>query len=169
MGDDIVLSSKNIVSLPDSGIIVRRSGKYHYVYKVLETFRNEKGQPTNARRLIGRLDSEGKRLVPNDSYYELYNPDKATEYVPAFESVVSIGASFLVEHILTRLGVIQILEKTLGEQRARAVITAATYMTCEGNVFEHVSNWCERSILKGPSLSPQNEVAPLVKTKKSRK
>ena len=150
-----MLSSKNTVPLPESGIIVRRSGKYHYVYKVLETFRNDKGQPTNLRKLIGRLDPEGKRLFPNDSYYELYNSAKETEYVPAFESVVSIGAPFLVMHVLTRLGATKILEEVLGDQLARAVITAAAYMACEGNVFEHVSDWCERSILKGPSLSSQ--------------
>jgi hypothetical protein len=150
-----MLSSKNTVLLPQSGIIIRRSGKYHYVYKVLETFRNDKGQPTNSRRLIGRLDSEGKRLVPNDSYYELYGPVTATEFVPAFESVISLGASFLVAHILSRLGAVRILEEALGGQRARAVLTAATYMACESNVFEHVSDWCERSMIGDPPLSPQ--------------
>ena len=40
------------------------------VYHVLETFRNEKGQPTNRRRLIGKLDEESGMLVPNDAYYE---------------------------------------------------------------------------------------------------
>jgi transposase len=120
----------------------------------METFRNDKGQPSNTRRLIGRLDSEGKKLVPNDSYYELYEPDTATEFEPAFESVISIGASFLVTHILSRLGTIRILEEALSE-RTRAVITAAAYMICEGNVFEHVSDWCERSMIGDPSLSPQ--------------
>jgi len=150
-----MLSTKNTVPLPESKIIVRRSGKYHYVYKVLETFRNDKGQPTNTRKLIGRLDSEGKRLVPNDSYYELYGFDTSTEFVPEFENVISIGAPFVVAHILLRLGATLILEKVLSIQRTRAVVTAATYMVCEGNVFEHVSDWCERTMIGAPSLSPQ--------------
>ena len=149
-----LLSSKNTTPLPESGIIVRRSGKYQYVYKVLETFRNDKGQPTNTRRLIGRLDSEGNRLVPNDSYYELYGPYTVTEFAPELESVTSIGTPFLVAHILSRLGVVRILEEALGK-RTRAIITAAAYMVCEGNVFEYVSDWCERSIIGGSSLSPQ--------------
>jgi len=154
-----MLSSKITVPLPESGIIVRRGGKYQYVYKVLETFRNEKGQPTNTRRLIGRLDFEGKRLVPNDNYYELYGPDTATEFTPEFESVVSIGAPFLVTHILSRLGATGILEKVFGDRRARTVITAATYMACKGNVFEYVSDWCERSMIGDPVLSPQKASA----------
>jgi len=54
-----------------------------------------------------------------------------------------------VEHILSRLGAVRILEDTLGDRRARAVITAATNMSCAGNVFEHVSEWYERSMIGG--------------------
>ncbi|MCL1893446.1 MAG: hypothetical protein FWG02_04305, partial [Holophagaceae bacterium] len=120
-----MLSSKITVPLPESGIIIRRSGKYKYVYKVLETYRNAKGQPTNLRRLIGRLDVGGKRLVPNDSYYEFYGTDADTEAIvepmPVIENIVSIGAPFLVAHILSRLGVTQILEGAIGGGRAGAV------------------------------------------------
>jgi len=150
-----MLSSKNTVPLPESGIIVRRSAKYHYVYRVLETFRNDKGQPTNTRRLIGRLDAKSNMLVPNDSYYELYGTDTVTECAQVFESVISVGAPFLVAHILLRLGVTRILEEALGARRARFAITAAAYMACESNVFEHVSDWCERSMFGAPALSPQ--------------
>lgn len=150
-----MLSSKNTVPLPESGIIVRRSEKYRYVYKILKTYRNEKGQPTNSRRLIGRLDADGKRLVPNDSYYELYGPVTATEFAADFQSVISVGASLLVVHILSRLGATRFLEGALGDRRACAVVTAAAYMACEGNVFEHVSDWCERSLIGNSPLSPQ--------------
>jgi transposase len=150
-----MLSSKNTVPLPESGIIIRRNGKYKYVYKVLKTFRNDKGQPTNTRKLIGRLDLEGKRLVPNDNYYALYDSSTATEFVSVVESVVSIGAPFLIAHILSRLGATRILEDVLGCSRARSVITAAGYMSCVGNVFEHVSGWCERSMISGSTLTPQ--------------
>ena len=154
-----MLSSKITVPLPESGIIVRRSGKYKYVYKVLEAFRNAKGQPTNLRRLIGRLDAGGKRLVPNDGYYEFYGTNVDTEAIveptPVIENVVSVGAPFLVAHILSRLGVTQILERAFGGGRAGAVMTAAAYMVCEGNVFEHVSAWCERSMIEGSPLTPQ--------------
>ena len=66
------LSSKIKVRLPDKGLIIRRSGKYHYVYKVLQTYRTEKGQPTNKRRAIGKLDEESGLLIPNDTYWEFY-------------------------------------------------------------------------------------------------
>jgi hypothetical protein len=62
---------RQTVPLPESGIIVRRGGKYQYVYKVLCTYRNEKGQPSNDRKLIGRLDAGG-RLIPNDSYFDYF-------------------------------------------------------------------------------------------------
>jgi len=150
-----MLCSKNTVAIPESGIIIRRTGKYQYVYKVTKAFRNEKGQPTNLRRLIGRLDSEGKKLVPNDSYYELYGAAVIPEFMPIPESVISIGPHFLVSHILSSLGVVRILEEVFGIKRARAIVAAATYMVCKGNIFEHVSDWCERSIIGEASLSSQ--------------
>ena len=101
-----MLSSKNTVPLPESGTIIRRTGKYSYVYKVLDTFRNAKGQPTNTRRLIGRLTPDGGRLVPNDGYFELY-PDVGMECPPTSDGVVSVvsaGPHFLSGHVLARLG-----------------------------------------------------------------
>jgi len=150
-----MLSSKNTVALPESGIIVRRTGKYNYVYKVLRAFRNEKGQPTNTRKLIGRLNADGDRLVPNDSYYELYGPDTNTEFTPEVQSDVSVGVPLLMENILTRLGAKKVLEEVFGSRRACEVVTAASYMASEGCVFEYVSDWCERSMLGGSPLSPQ--------------
>ena len=67
----MALNSRIKVPLPEKGVIVaRRKGDVPRVYHVLETFRNEKGQPTNKRKLIGKLDEESGMLVPNDAYYE---------------------------------------------------------------------------------------------------
>ena len=68
----MALSNRIKVPLPDKEIIVRGTGKYHYVYKVLSTYRNEKGQPSNTRTSIGRLDKESGMLLPNDRYWEFY-------------------------------------------------------------------------------------------------
>jgi len=126
---------------------------------VLNTFRNVKGQPTNTRKLIGRLDQSGARLIPNDSYFELYGPNASVEFMPEFASVINVVSLFLVSHILSRVGVMPLLVKVLGASRATEVLTAATYMVCEGNVFEHVADWCERSLIGGTPLSPQKASA----------
>ena len=131
------------VPLPDSGIIVRKSGKYRYVYKVLNTYRTEKGQPTNDRKLIGKMDSESGMLIPNAAYWELYGIEHSPNYLPTYESVRSIGATFLVKSILRELGVIGILENVFGANKASSILTAAIYMVCRGNIFERVQDWCE--------------------------
>jgi hypothetical protein len=149
------------VAMPKSGIIVRRSGKYQYVYKVLRTYRNEKGQPTNERKLIGRLNEKGG-LIPNDNYYDCF-PENAAKTPPSRSSVEiienidhvrSIGASFLVSHMLSSLGVDSTLKDTIGVIRAESVLTAAAYMVSRGNVIEYIEDWNEGySLMK--SLSPQ--------------
>jgi transposase len=144
----MALSGRIKVPLPDKEVIVRGTGKYRYVYKVLTTFRNEKGQPSNTRAAIGRLDEESGMLIPNDSYWEYFGDAvfapglTMTDPGRPFE-VRSIGATFLVGRILESLGVAGILESVFGKGKASAVATAVIYMVCRGNVFEHVSGWHE--------------------------
>lgn len=131
------------VPLPDSGVIVRKSGKYPYVYRVLNSYRTETGQPTNDRRLIGKLDIETNMLIPNEAYWELYGMGDSPHWLPTYDSVRSIGATFLVRSILAGLGVTDILAQVFGENKASSILTAAIYMVCRGNVFERVQDWCE--------------------------
>ena len=153
------------VPMPEDGIIIRRTGNYRYVYKVLNTFRNEKGQPTNTRVSIGKFDEESGMLIPNDKYWELYgetfpasNETGSLSHLsplpaPGFESVHSIGATFLIRQILDSLGIAEILQNKFGEVRASYISTAVSYMICRGNVFERVSDWCEGYTLHEPPLS----------------
>jgi hypothetical protein len=77
----VALSGRIKVPLPGRGIIVSRNPKRPYVYKVLRTYRNAKGQPTNDCRSIGRLDAASGLLVPNDYYWEAC-PGPAVETLP---------------------------------------------------------------------------------------
>ena len=149
------LNSKIKVPLPEKGIIVRSNGN-RYVYKVLKSYRNDKGQPTNTRKAIGRLDADSGMLIPNDTYYEFYSTPATVEVLPSHDSVKSVGATFLLRHILSDLGVVGILKEVFGLRRAMAVIIAAIYMACRGNVFEHVLDWCESCVINEELLSSQS-------------
>ena len=151
----MALCSKTKVNLPKEGVMVRRSGKYRTVYKVNRTFRNAKGQPTNERVSIGRLDEESGMLIPNDTYWKYYG-DTAIEVLPAYDSVRSVGASFVIGSVLKGLGVTEILESCLGKERAKLSLTAALYMAARGNVFEHVLDFCEGFTLHERPLSSQS-------------
>jgi transposase len=155
----MALSSKFRVPLPEKGIIVRRSGKYQYVYKVTRTFRDAKGHPTNTRVAIGRLDPESGELVPNDAYWSLCDPNEGDGgeiiVLPSPNSVRSVGATFLVGSILRTLGVANALIAALGENAASQALTVGAYMACRGNVMEHAEDWCEGFTLhETPITSP---------------
>ena len=134
---------QNRVPLPESGIIVRRSGPYQYVYKVIKTFRDERGKPTNIRKAIGKLDVENGMLIPNAAYWKLYEDAIIPDTSLAYKNVRSIGATFLVSRILKDLGVVPILDTVFGADRAAIILSSAIYMACRGNVFELAAHWCE--------------------------
>jgi len=140
--------------MPSNGIIIRSSGKYHYVYKVLKTYRNDKGQPTNMRKMIGRLDKSTGMLIPNDAYYEYYSDD-TLKTLPAFDSIRSVGATFLVGQVLKNLKITKIFTDIFGQDKAQSVLTAVIYMVCRGNIFSRILDWCEGYTLCEAALSTQ--------------
>ena len=134
------------VPLPSTGIIKARKKKYVYVYHVLNTYRNEKGQPTNDRVLIGRLNEETNMLIPNNRYYEYYDDSVSVQMLPSADAVKSFGAYFLLHTIIQQLGIDNILLDVLGERRAGAAILTAIYMVSRGNVMEGSADWCENCV-----------------------
>jgi len=154
----MALNSKIQVQMPQSGIITRKSSNYNYVYKVLKSYRNDKGQPTNDRVCIGKLDTSSGMLIPNNNYYEYY-PASDIETLPTYNSIRSIGASFFFKQIFNQLALTRILEELLGKKQADLVFTACLYMTSRGNVMEHILDYCEAYTLHEAPLSSQGASA----------
>lgn len=69
------------VPLPKKGIVKEKRNNIVYVFYVLETYRNNKGQPTNKRVSIGRLDKESGMLIPNNTFFKYFNCKIKIEYV----------------------------------------------------------------------------------------
>jgi transposase len=144
----MALSGRIKVPLPERGIIVSHNPKRPYVYKVLRTYRNAKGQPTNDCKSIGRLDAATGMLVPNDYYWEAY-PGQGVEMLAEPDAVRSVGAAFLTGRVLASLGVSECLRGAFGEERAERIAEVASYMARRGNVMDGLADWCETSTLPG--------------------
>jgi transposase len=152
----VSLLSRVQVELPSKGVIVRRTGRYKYVYKVHRIFRCKNGQPTNTRISIGRFEEKSGKLIPNENYWKYYGINQSIDIVTnSAETVVfedfgrikSVGCSFLAEKLLSNSGVEKVITDIFGIARSRLIIIAATHMLINGNVFEHVSDWCEENVL----------------------
>jgi transposase len=143
----MALNSKIQVPLPNKGVIVAKSGRNPYVYHVTQTFRNGKGQPTNTRRSIGKLDAGTGMLIPNDAYYEYYDDaPKGPALAESMDGICEVGVTFLSSHILSLLGVDAMLRDSLGEERSTLVHGVVSYMLSEGNIMAYLDDWCERSL-----------------------
>jgi transposase len=147
---------RTAVPLPDAGLIVRRTGKYKYVYKVIRTFRNEKGQPTNERILIGKLDDNGC-LIPNINYYSYFKSEKLESSPDAenIRTIKAIGASFLATMIFKKLGITKIISEIFNVTISKMIQTIAIYMFCRGNIIEYIQEWCDEFSIAEPVLPQQ--------------
>ena len=167
-GGVVVLSSKTLVPIPSNGVIVRHTGTHRYVFKVLRTFRNAKGQPTNTRVQIGRVDEASGLLVPNDAYWVSFPDSKpasvgdssggggaGVEVLPEPDSIRSAGGGFVADKICHDLGVDRLLGEALGASRASMVATVASYMLARGNVMDGLGDFCGEQLLSSAPVDGQ--------------
>jgi hypothetical protein len=145
-----------LVPMPEQGIVIYRNGPYLPVYKVIRCYRNQHGSPTSERECIGKKDPESGMLIPNSNYrkhFPLETP--LVDYLPRYDSVRSIGGSFLVDHVMEDLGLKETLDKVFDEARSQLVHTAALYMVARNNVFDGVLDYCEGFTLGEKPLTSQ--------------
>jgi hypothetical protein len=153
----LTLNPKIQVELPESGVVVRRSGKYPAVYKVLRSYRNEKGQPASVRVNIGKFDQNTGKLIPNNRYWEYHDaPAENATDGSKIKAIVSFGTAFLADHVMDSLGVTETLNECLGDERSRLVRTAAVYMLAGGNSFKRVSDYLEDHAFPKESLTSKS-------------
>ena len=143
----MALNEKVKVEIPKHCVKVP-TGKYTYIHLVTRTYRNEKGQPTNDRVSIGRLDEESGKLIPNKRYYEIFGePEEKT----APTCVKSIGLHAAFQMAASECG-LEKLTRTIFGERADALLTAAEYMLSCGNIMFYMEDWQEEQVnyLKTP-------------------
>lgn len=133
----MALKQNQKVPLPDRGIVKYRSKNATYVYQITRIYRNEKGNPTNDRVSIGKIDEETGMLIPNRNYYELYESSGNRAEV---ESIRSFGVTFAVDGLLRQLGLIELMRRKFPKHSTH-IIALAEYMLCEGNVMAYYEDW----------------------------
>ena len=63
------------VEMPKEKITIVNWGKNNikYVYYILKSYRNEKGQPTGKTISIGKYDEDSGMLIPNDNFFDIFD------------------------------------------------------------------------------------------------
>ena len=63
------------VDLPENKITITKSGEngIKYVYYILKSYRNKKGQPTGKTISIGKYDEKENKLIPNDNFFDIFD------------------------------------------------------------------------------------------------
>ncbi len=105
----MALKKNQKVPLPDRGIVKYRNKDTIYAYHITRIYRNEKGNPTNDRISIGKIDNETGMLIPNKNYYEIYASSDDKKILSEIESIKSFGVTFAIYGLLNEIGLIAIM------------------------------------------------------------
>ena len=135
--------SNEVVEMPQKGIVKHKTKKATYVYHILRSYRDEKGRPTNERIAIGKLDEESGMLIPNRTYYEIYETETAKERTDIMK-VETTGLTDFFESTVKSTGLDVMLKKAFPD-KYKKILLLAMYMLSEGNIMQHLENWCEQN------------------------
>jgi len=137
------------VPLPQSGVSISRSGKYNYVYHIGKGYRNSRGQPTNDKTGIGKLDENGM-LIPNDNYFAIYENSAVPSPTLDVDAIVNFGDFYLLDKIATDIGLAQVLRNVYGEM-GDEILLLSIYMSLTGQALYRCDGW-QRETLTGRSV-----------------
>ncbi len=135
---------KYTVPVPSKHTSADKNGKYPYVYHRSNYRRNDRGQPTHDRTLIGKLDPTNPDLMfPNDNYYKIYPNEEDRDYQHQRPSrFSSCGSTLFLSTLAEKLGVTALLE-TIFPHSYQEILQIAMYMVCRGNVMMYLDDFYE--------------------------
>jgi len=142
------------VALPGSGVSKKRVGKYLYAYHIGKGYRNEKGQPTNDKTAIGKIDEKTMQLIPNDNYFEIYGGAPSVKI--EIDSVLNFGHYYLLSSIAEETGLAHVLRNVFGET-GNQILLLAIYMALTGDAVYRCEGWCRETLTGSDNVltSPQ--------------
>lgn len=133
-----MLDSETKVELPTKGIVKVRTGDKIYVQYTVNAYRNEEGNPTSRRVVIGKFDEESGMLIPNRNYYEIYKEQP----IGFAKTLKSTGTYTVFSEICKKLGIEAKLFTLFGD-RTEKILTVAQYMLTEGNIMYYLPDYQE--------------------------
>jgi len=134
----------DLVSIPESGVSRKKVGKYLYAYHIGKGYRNDKGQPTNDKTAIGKIDEKANMLIPNENYFVIYGgvPSVKVE----IDSVLNYGNYYLLNSIAEETGLSRVLRNVFGETGDR-ILLLAIYMALTGDPVYRCEGWCRETLI----------------------
>ncbi|MDR1872858.1 MAG: hypothetical protein LBS60_13235 [Deltaproteobacteria bacterium] len=141
--------SKILVDIPaDKGVHLKSAGQKgeKYVYKYTRYFRNASGEPRNEAKLIGKLDADSGRMIPNQNYYKMFNVTPETPDL----SVWNYGLTYLIRKSGQDMGLLDCLQKTFGAQ-TEEILALASFIIRENQAMamamDSLDGFQERNLL----------------------
>ena len=132
-----------LVDVPSGdGVHIKSAGAKgeKYVYKYVEYFRNEDGEPRNKAKSIGKFDIATGKMYPNSNYYELFRIDPQFPDVEVWD----YGYTYLVLYVCREMGLLDCLLGAFGA-RAMDIAVMAAYIIREGGAMDGIDDWQQRN------------------------
>ena len=133
------------VDMPTTGVSKKKVGKYLYVYHIGKGYRNDKGQPTNDKTCIGKVNENTGMLIPNDNYFEIYGGEPEVEI--KVDAILNYGNYYLLNLVSEELGLNKVIKNVFGEEDGSRILLLAIYMALTGDPNYRCEGWCRETLV----------------------
>lgn len=152
------MSVNKLVPLPKKRITYKKGpNNSKYVYYVIRSYRNQKGNPTSDEKSIGKLDEKTNMLIPNRNYFDLFS-EKSSNCKPKFS--INVGYLEAFKKVSKEIGLNKILGSIFKEQ-AETIESLAAYMIAKGNIMSYYEDWIQSSCRKKDNILTSQNISKL--------
>lgn len=131
-----------------------------YVYYLLSSKRVSKNKVVHTRALIGLLDKETNMLIPNSKYYELFEKNNCTQFVP--NEIRQYGNYYLFYRIVSDNGLWEIIKEVF-EMDCEKILTIAMYMLSEQDAMYYLDDYCDNNYVINNTYVTGNDATNVFK------
>jgi hypothetical protein len=139
---------KILIDIPtETGVRVRTGARkgIKYVYFYSKSYRNEQGMKRVRAKIIGKVDDETGKMIPNSNYYDMHSHSVE---LPS-DHVWIYGYEYLVKKSCEDFGLWTCLSEVFGDETDQIVSTAA-FMIREGNNLDFLDDFQAKNLRPGP-------------------
>jgi len=141
------------VPMPESKVTIIKINKIDYVYFTIRSFRNNKGNPTCERKIIGKATDNNTMLIPNHNYFEVFNISKPEKEVN-ISDVIRIGNFILFDKIMENTDIKYML-KSIFSENYNDLLTVALYMLTNNKAMMYLEDYQEENKTYSKTISSQ--------------
>ena len=159
-----MLRKEVVVKRPENTKIYRQRGCVYVYYVTGSEYKKDKKYVVEKRVCIGKMVDD-ENMNPNDNFYQYFEiEDGNEEEAPKYSDAIQVGATVLLNSIMEKLSISELLKTIHGEEDANIIKDIITYMIIrETSTMQHYSDFVWNHLMEYEKSLNDSKISEFLK------